>query len=126
MTLRIGRFIDQDGAVRVGMAEGPAIIDISSAGVKSLASILEDEQPMELLSRLSEYTLRRRPLEKVTFAPPIEQQEVWAAGVTYTRSKQARMAESNFSATAYDRVYEAERPELFFKCISEKVVGPGD
>jgi len=126
MTIRIGRFIDQDGAVRVGMAEGPAIVDISSAGVKSLASILEDEQPMELLSRLSEYTLRRRPLEKVTFAPPIEKQEVWAAGVTYTRSKQARMAESNFSATAYDRVYEAERPELFFKCIPEKVVGPGD
>ena len=39
--------------------------------------------------------------------------EVWAAGVTYLRSKQARMEESDFSATAYDRVYAAQRPEIF-------------
>ena len=56
---------------------------------------------------------------------PIEQQEVWAAGVTYLRSKTARMTESEFSATAYDRVYEASRPELFFKSLPEKVRGPG-
>src|SRR5437016_5763736 len=47
--------------------------------------------------------------------PPIDHQEVWAAGVTYLRSKAARMEESDFSASAYDRVYEAARPELFFK-----------
>jgi 2-dehydro-3-deoxy-D-arabinonate dehydratase len=57
---------------------------------------------------------------------PAEGQEVWAAGVTYLRSKKARMEESDFSATAYDRVYAAERPELFFKSLPEKVVGPGD
>jgi 2-dehydro-3-deoxy-D-arabinonate dehydratase len=57
---------------------------------------------------------------------PIERQEVWAAGVTYLRSKKARMEESNFSATAYDRVYEADRPELFFKSMPEKVAGPGE
>src|SRR5262249_31052276 len=56
----------------------------------------------------------------------IERQEVWAAGVTYLRSKAARMDESEFSATAYDRVYDAERPELFFKSQPEKVVGPGE
>ena len=58
--------------------------------------------------------------------PPVERQEVWAAGVTYLRSKTARMEESDFSATAYDRVYEAARPEIFFKAVAEKVVGPGD
>ncbi len=56
---------------------------------------------------------------------PIDSQEVWAAGVTYLRSKAARMEESNFSATAYDRVYEAPRPELFFKATPKRCVGPG-
>jgi 2-dehydro-3-deoxy-D-arabinonate dehydratase len=55
----------------------------------------------------------------------VERQEVWAAGVTYLRSKTARMEESDFSATAYDKVYAAERPELFFKSLAEKVVATG-
>ena len=53
-------------------------------------------------------------------------QEVWAAGVTYLRSKTARMEESDFSATAYDKVYAAERPEIFFKSLPHKVVAPGE
>src|SRR5690606_12816937 len=57
---------------------------------------------------------------------PVERQEVWAAGVTYLRSKTARMEESDFSATAYDRVYDAERPEIFFKALAEKVVPTGE
>jgi 2-dehydro-3-deoxy-D-arabinonate dehydratase len=69
--------------------------------------------------------LPRLALAEVTLLAPIEQQEVWAAGVTYLRSKTARMEESNFSATAYDRVYVAERPELFFKSLPQKVAGPG-
>ena len=56
----------------------------------------------------------------------MEDQEVWAAGVTYLRSKKARMEESDFSATAYDKVYDAERPELFFKSLPEKVVATGE
>jgi 2-dehydro-3-deoxy-D-arabinonate dehydratase len=55
----------------------------------------------------------------------VERQEVWAAGVTYLRSKTARMEESDFSATAYDRVYAAERPEIFFKSLAEKVSPTG-
>jgi 2-dehydro-3-deoxy-D-arabinonate dehydratase len=51
---------------------------------------------------------------------------VWAAGVTYLRSKEARMEESEFSASAYDRVYDAVRPEIFFKSLPDKVVAPGD
>lgn len=56
---------------------------------------------------------------------PIQSQEVWAAGVTYLRSKKARMEESDFSANAYDKVYEAPRPELFFKATSSRCVGTG-
>ena len=58
---------------------------------------------------------------------PIESQEVWAAGVTYFRSRTARMAESETAGggSFYDRVYNAERPELFFKALPYRVVGPG-
>jgi 2-dehydro-3-deoxy-D-arabinonate dehydratase len=59
---------------------------------------------------------------------PIGRQEVWASGVTYLRSRNARMEESKKSGgdNFYDRVYDAERPELFFKSTPERVVGPGD
>lgn len=58
---------------------------------------------------------------------PIGSQEVWAAGVTYYRSRTARMEESEVSggATFYDKVYVAERPELFFKATPHRVSGHG-
>jgi 2-dehydro-3-deoxy-D-arabinonate dehydratase len=60
------------------------------------------------------------------FLAPIEAQEVWAAGVTYYRSRTARMAESESASGGdfYDRVYSAERPELFFKATPHRVVRP--
>lgn len=59
---------------------------------------------------------------------PIGRQEVWASGVTYRRSRTARMAESRDAGGGdfYDRVYEADRPELFFKATPARVVGPGE
>jgi 2-dehydro-3-deoxy-D-arabinonate dehydratase len=59
---------------------------------------------------------------------PIGRQEVWAAGVTYTRSHAARREESAEAGggSFYDRVYEAERPELFFKAAGWRVRGPGE
>jgi len=58
---------------------------------------------------------------------PVQSQEVWAAGVTYYRSRTARMAESKEvgGGTFYDKVYEAERPELFFKSAPHRVASPG-
>jgi 2-dehydro-3-deoxy-D-arabinonate dehydratase len=62
-----------------------------------------------------------------TLLAPIGAQEVWAAGVTYWRSRDARMGESKAAGggSFYDRVYEAERPELFFKATPHRVVAPG-
>ncbi|HLI92522.1 MAG TPA: fumarylacetoacetate hydrolase family protein [Puia sp.] len=59
---------------------------------------------------------------------PIGSQEVWAAGVTYLRSRDARMEESKDSGAAsfYDKVYEAERPELFFKSLPHRVAAHGE
>ena len=65
--------------------------------------------------------------QKEVFLAPIGSQEVWAAGVTYHRSRDARMDESESAGGGdfYDRVYHADRPELFFKATPHRVVGPG-
>lgn len=79
-----------------------------------------------LESQVSVLTACAAPAE-AAFLAPIAEQEVWAAGVTYYRSRTARMEESQASGGGdfYDRVYSAERPELFFKSMPRNVVGPG-
>jgi 2-dehydro-3-deoxy-D-arabinonate dehydratase len=71
-------------------------------------------------SRLANFSPETDPL------PPIGRQEVWAAGVTYFRSRTARMEESKSAGGGdfYDRVYAADRPELFFKATPNRVAGP--
>lgn len=66
-------------------------------------------------------------LQKQPISAPIGSQEIWAAGVTYLRSKVARMEESKESGgdTFYDKVYDAERPEIFFKGTAIRAVGDG-
>lgn len=59
----------------------------------------------------------------ITLFPPVDLQEVWASGVTYLRSKVARMDESEGGGDFYDKVYDAARPELFFKSTANRVVG---
>jgi 2-dehydro-3-deoxy-D-arabinonate dehydratase len=66
------------------------------------------------------------PLDAVRLLAPIDAQEVWGAGVTYERSKQARQGESESGGSFYDLVYRAKRPELFFKATPSRVVGPGE
>ncbi len=81
-----------------------------------------------LRERLVEYARNApetEPPRPDNLLAPIGHQEVWAAGVTYWRSRTARMAESEGTADAYDRVYTAERPEIFFKATPHRVAGPG-
>jgi len=67
-----------------------------------------------------------KPVERpAELLAPIGSQEVWAAGVTYLRSRDARMEESKDGGSVYDRVYAAERPEIFFKATPHRVVGTG-
>ena len=58
--------------------------------------------------------------------PPVDDQDVWAAGVTYERSRAARQEEASDGGDVYARVYVAQRPELFFKAKGAWVVGPHD
>ena len=112
--------------VRVGLIMSDQnVMDLTSAGVQRMEHLLERADLTEELLRLSNGS-EQHALDRVRLLTPVESQEVWAAGVTYLRSKEARMVESEFSASAYDRVYEAVRPEIFFKSMPQKVVSPGE
>jgi 2-dehydro-3-deoxy-D-arabinonate dehydratase len=66
-------------------------------------------------------------LAPLTLLTPLQPEEIWAAGVTYERSRQARVDESEHAADVYDRVYDAERPELFLKDAGcRRTVAPGE
>src|SRR6266567_2333418 len=125
--MKLCRFENAEGRIRVGlMLGGMTVVDLTAAGIERLETVLEQHDPRRFLERLSNSTITAHLLSKVKLLAPVGQQEVWAAGVTYPRSRKARMEESDFSATAYDKVYEAARPEIFFKSLPEKVVSPGD
>lgn len=124
--MKLCRFQNSEGQIRVGlMQNGATVLDLTAAGIDRLETALEQHDPHRFLKKLSGSTFTAHLLTKVKVLTPLEQQEVWAAGVTYQRSKKARMEESDFSATAYDKVYDAARPEIFFKALPEKVVPPG-
>lgn len=128
-TMRLCRFKNTSGSIRIGLQieeKSESVLDLTAAGIESLDRLLENNALEAELASLAQQRLPLEALDGVRLLVPVERQEVWAAGVTYLRSKRARMEESNLSATAYDRVYEAPRPELFFKSHAEKVVGSGD
>jgi 2-dehydro-3-deoxy-D-arabinonate dehydratase len=125
--VNICRFSHGGHDVRVGLViDGRTVVDLAPAGVTALFPLLESPDPLAAVRAVETDRLPRLILAEVRLLAPVERQEVWAAGVTYLRSKTARMEESDFSATAYDRVYDADRPEIFFKSLAEKVIAPGE
>lgn len=97
-----------------------------------LASLLQLLRPARVLSerRRASQTLKTADVMTAPFGaaaphllPPLDLQEVWAAGVTYERSRVARMEETAGAEDFYDKVYTAERPELFFKGAASRVSG---
>ena len=93
----------------------------------TLDSLLAREDlPKFLLSRIGAQA-PSTDFHSSNLLAPIGQQEVWAAGVTYFRSRGARMEEAKDAGggSFYDRVYSAERPELFFKSTASRTVGTG-
>lgn len=108
------------------MFDETSVLDLSAGGIESIESLLEADNLTTNITRVVNQTHTRYGVRNVKLLPPIERQEVWAAGVTYLRSKTARMEESKSAASVYDKVYDAPRPELFFKSLPEKVVAPND
>jgi 2-dehydro-3-deoxy-D-arabinonate dehydratase len=113
---------------RLGLVVGDRVLDVvSGGGPATLAEALRGSVA-DLRTQLDSVAAaggEGLALSEVTLLAPIDEQEVWAAGVTYSRSRDARMEESQ-EATVYDRVYVAERPEIFFKAMASRVVNPGE
>lgn len=92
--------------------------------IPSLDWLLSELPADEVGQRLLDARGAPIALDPTTIGPPIGAQEVWASGVTYKRSEEARERESH-NSTIYTRVYSAARPELFMKALGEEVVGSG-
>ena len=111
----LASFVEQDGIhYRVPLTSWDALVTHDDLH-GYLLSVVSKGEPAEDFS-------------SAKIEAPIGNQEVWAAGVTYYRSRSARMEESKTTGGGdfYDRVYSAERPELFFKSTPNRVVGPGE
>ena len=138
--MRLCRFYLPDQGARLGHWVGEEIYDLTATGQPHFATLtsllqasarrtiatLQQDVDLPALPSYACADLDRAPAPDVPYLlPPVDRQEVWAAGVTYTRSREARVREA-VTQDVYERVYEAERPELFFKSTAEKVVGPND
>ncbi|MEW6128633.1 MAG: fumarylacetoacetate hydrolase family protein [Acidobacteriota bacterium] len=126
MTMHIFRYSNSQGA-RLGLKIDGEDYDLSAVAraFTDLSTWLSLSDPVaaiyDALSRAREFPLTESP----SILAPLDSQEVWASGVTYLRSKVARMEESEQGGDFYDLVYDAERPELFLKATPARVVGTG-
>ncbi len=124
MTTRIIRFVDSNGDIGVGIsrAEGEVSAALSAHSLAELLtlplSLIREQVDADLFNQVSiEVDRILTPVDGLT--------EVWASGVTYNRSRSAREEESDH-ADVYSRVYNAQRPELFFKSVAWRVTGDGE
>jgi 2-dehydro-3-deoxy-D-arabinonate dehydratase len=131
--MNIIRYRKQDGAVQLAAVQDSGIItDLPDSDFMALVYEAR-RQGITVLSYVSEAVSRTAPsaeqLDSLELLVPIEAPEVWAAGVTYQRSREARNYEATGgkmdATTFYDKVYDAVRPELFFKSTAARTVGPG-
>ncbi len=125
--MQLAKLLNSKGSPAVGKVEGDQIIilDLASAGFSGLAELLAAPDVAASAKKLSA-TGERVAIKSAKLLPPIDTQEVWAAGVTYKRSQTARMEESETAASCYDRVYASPRPEIFFKATPHRVRGTGE
>lgn len=123
--MKLAKFKQPNGLVVAGIVEEDSVraLDLSAGKFEALSDLLDAKD----IPAAVDYLPKRDPisLDKVQFLAPIDRQEVWAAGVTYKRSQTARMEESEAAASCYDRVYAADRPELFLKATPHRVCGEG-
>jgi 2-dehydro-3-deoxy-D-arabinonate dehydratase len=113
--------IEYEGEARLGILEGDLVRVARTAD--NLSEILHGPDPVARAQHFA--SVAAVPFSQARFLPPMDRQEVWAAGVTYKRSREARERESTGAASFYDLVYTASRPELFLKSTPSRVVGAG-
>ena len=130
------RYHQPGEGARLGVLRGETVHDISHC-FPALVNVFRDsvgdvDGLIAAVSRAAEDSTRRFPASELDNAPaadtahwlpPLDEQEVWAAGVTYLDSRKARQEEAADGGDVYARVYTAERPEIFFKASSKNTVG---
>jgi len=137
--LHLVRFQHPQQGVRIGVIDGETLVDVTRSyptiGAFLRASSGRIEAALADLRGAMHASIDRYPASALDAAPepdalrwlaPCDEQDVWASGVTYERSRAARQEEAVDGGDVYARVYAAERPELFFKARGERVVGHGD
>ncbi|RME82143.1 MAG: 2-hydroxyhepta-2,4-diene-1,7-dioate isomerase [Caldilineae bacterium] len=129
------RFHRPGAGPRLGVLKGAALVDVTeqigslatwlcgSCGrvEQAIAALREIDGDAVALDDLAVQPDQQRPY----LLAPVDRQDVWAAGVTYERSREARQQEAIDGGDVYARVYASPRPELFFKAHASGVVGPG-
>jgi 2-dehydro-3-deoxy-D-arabinonate dehydratase len=115
--------VEVEGQVRSGLLE-EGTVRLAKPGT-NLSEVLHGADPLRRVGVLAGESVATIPASQARFLPPVDRQEIWAAGVTYKRSREARERESTGAAHFYDLVYTASRPELFLKSTPSRVVGPG-
>jgi 2-dehydro-3-deoxy-D-arabinonate dehydratase len=126
--MQLGKVRRPAGEVGVVLVESGHAFALDMArkpGVSTLADVLHAPDPAKLARELVDVGATSESAGALTYLAPVDRQEVWAAGVTYKRSKIAREEESRGAAQFYDKVYSAPRPELFLKATPARVVHPG-
>lgn len=108
---------------QIGLLEGDRVVPLDQ-GAFALTRLLHAPDPEAEVAKLRQQATRSLGLDQVRLLAPIDQHEVWGAGVTYERSKIAREEESQRAGSFYDLVYRAPRPELFFKATPNRVSDP--
>ena len=127
--MKLARVRNSDGSETIASWEGDELLPLDLSQVEncnSLSDILHAPDPKGLATFLVDPQGSSIDAAVATLLAPIDRQEVWAAGVTYKRRQVARMEESESGASHYDKVYTADRPELFMKATPARVSGPGE
>ncbi|MCY3575241.1 MAG: fumarylacetoacetate hydrolase family protein [Chloroflexi bacterium] len=130
------RYFQPGSGARVGILRGETVHDISHCFPNLTAffrdSVADVAGVIAAVERAADAATRRFPASDLDnppapalahWLPPLDEQEVWAAGVTYTRSREARQEESSDGGDVYARVYDAPRPEIFYKASAKNTVG---
>jgi 2-dehydro-3-deoxy-D-arabinonate dehydratase len=122
--MQLGKVRNDDGTSGVVLVDRRTVYRLDPAA--RLADLLHSPDPLAAAQKLVDAKATAELLPTQKFVAPVDKQEIWAAGVTYKRSKVAREEESKGAAQFYDKVYSAPRPELFLKATPARVVNPGD
>jgi len=136
--MKLCRYWLPDSGPTLGFVDGSLVYNLADADPETFGSFSRMLGLDDLPARAARAAARVRsgaglPWNELDVAPdvgkphllaPLTKQEVWAAGVTYFRSREARMEESAGGGSFYDKVYYSDRPELFFKATPNRVAGP--